>query len=370
MSIHTAKRRKLTKTDPPDIKEDLCNCLRSIDSDKATASVLDDQKQNLDKVFARWSKQDQDPISDPHTESWFGCHSARVYGKLVYVFEHKYPEANIGLEHFRAKDQLQTRYLLEACQGHGFCFYFAQFEFSVYGHVEDDPTSGNGADYHEMFHEIESSLKLWTIFQDGGKQLAESIDLERDDFIENVDFDGLEPNEEEFDGSRGSDGYTATHLYLRTCAVIVPRARRYDFLLHAETVDVPEYVELLLRELDNDPSSVALQDEMKRFCALVIDPSSIHTRRNGFKVGLVTDKDRESIGKAILRLDCPDLLENLGRGTQGPVGLALFKELGRGLVERDISLWHYGYARRLYTSANLLICCEDRPGHMEHSYRL
>ena len=199
-----------------------------------------------------------------------------------------------------------------------------------------------------MFHEIESSLKLWTIFQLGGKKLAESIDLERKDFLEDVDFDGLEPDEEDFDGSRGSNGYTATHLYLRTCAVIVPRARRYDFLLHAGTVHVPEYTELLLRELEDDPSSVALQDELKRFCALVIDPGSIHTRRNGYKAGLVTDKDRESIGKAILRLDCPDLLENLVRGTSGPVGLALFKELGRGSVERGNSLWHYGYARRFY----------------------
>ena len=180
------------------------------------------------------------------------------------------------------------------------------------------------------------------------------VSIWREDLLENVDFDGLEPNEEEFDGSCGSDGYNATHLYLRSCAVIIPRARRYNFLLHAGTVHVPEYVELLLRELRDNSSSVALQDELKRFCALVIDPRCIDTRRNGYRVGLVTDKDRESIGKAILSVDCPDLLENLVRGTSEPVGLALFKELGRGLVERDISLWQYGYARRLYTSSALL----------------
>ena len=179
MSVHSAKRRKLTKRDPPDIKEDLCNCLVVIDSDKSTASVLDDQKQNLNKVFTRWSKRDHDPITGFNTESWFESRSARVYEKLIYVFEHEYPEANIGLELFKGKVQLSTRYLLEACQGHGFRLYFAQFESSVDGEVEDDPTSGNGADSHEMFHEIKSSLKLLTIFQHDGKQSAESIDLER-----------------------------------------------------------------------------------------------------------------------------------------------------------------------------------------------
>ena len=128
MSVHSAKRRKLTKADPLGIKKDLCNCLVVIDSDKATASDLDDHKQNLDKVLARWSKQDHDSIADIYTERWFESPSARVYEKLICVLEHECPEANIGLEHFNGKDQLPTRYLLEACQGHSFRLYFAQFE--------------------------------------------------------------------------------------------------------------------------------------------------------------------------------------------------------------------------------------------------
>ena len=104
MSIHTAKRQKLTETDPPNIKKDLCNCLRNIDSDKSPASVLNDHKQKLDKVLARWSKPDRE--SEFHTD--------RVCEKLIYVLESEYSEANIGLEHFTGKDKLRTRYLLEA----------------------------------------------------------------------------------------------------------------------------------------------------------------------------------------------------------------------------------------------------------------
>ena len=347
MSVHTAKRRKLTETDPPDIKKDLSNCLRTIDSDQSPASVLDDHKQNLDKVLVRWSKQDREVES----------HSGRVYEKLVYVLEHKYSEANIGLEQFTGKDKLRTRYLLEACLKQGFCLYFAGFEYSEDGQGKEDRSLGYpviDADYYEFTIVDQSYWSLRSVFQYDGKQIAESVDLEEEDLVDNVDFTGIIPDEQDFHGYCGRDSwkvlYNATHTFFRTCAVIVPRARRYDFLLHAETVHVQEYVELLLRELEDDPSSVALQDELKRFCVLVINPRSIYTRLNVRKVVRVTDRDRESIGKAILRLDCPDLLEKLVRGTSGPVGLALFKELGRGLVERDISLWHYGYARRICTS--------------------
>lgn len=318
-------------TDPPDIKKDLCNYLRIIDSDKSTASVLDDHKQNLDKVLARWSKQVREIES----------HSDHVYEKLVYVLEHEYSEANMGLEHFRGKDQLRARYLLEACQDQGFCLYFAQFESSVYGEVEGDFDCEWEADCHDYIHEIESELELGTIFQYNGKRIAEKIDLETEDLLENVDFTCFEPDEERFDGYYG-EGYTATHSYFRTCAVIVHRIRRYDFLLHAETTHVQEYVEMLLREMQDGSLSVALQDELKRFCALVIDRWTVHKQHSIFEVARVPDKELESIGKATLRLDCPDLLEKLVIGTSSPVPLDLFQELGRGLVERDVSLWHYG----------------------------
>ena len=238
---------------PSGHQKDLCNCLRNIDSDKATASVLDDHKQNLNKILAHWSENDSESES----------HSDRVYEKLIYILEHQYSEANIGLEHFTGKDKLRTRYLLEACLNQGICIRFAQFRYSLYGEAQIDPSYDQGVDdaeYDPIIHEIKSSSKLQTIFQCDGSRIAENIDLE-DDSFDNIDVKGVKPNNKECHVSTDNDGYFATYFYLKICAVIVPRARRYDFLLRAVTTDVQEYVETLLRETEDDPLSLALQDE-------------------------------------------------------------------------------------------------------------
>ena len=335
MSDHSAKRRKLAKTDPPDIKEDLCNCLVAINSDKSNASVLDDQKQNLNKVLARWIKQDRES----------GSNSDRVYEKLIYVLDREYSEATIGLEHFTGKDKLRTHYLLEACRKQGFCLYFAQFRYSLYGEAQIDPSYGHGvddADYDPIIHEIKSSLKLQTIFQYDGTRIAENIDLEEEDLLETLKFTGVIPDYKEGFAYTDSDGYFSTYFYFKSCAVIVPRARRYDFLLHAKTTHVQEYVETLLREMQDDPLSLALQDELKRIYTLTIVQWTVYKWDGVLRDARVPDKELVSIGKATLGLDRPDLLEKLARGPPRSVPHRLFQEVGIGLVERDISLWQYG----------------------------
>ena len=212
------------------------------------------------------------------------------------------------------------------------------------------------SDYDDFVREVESSSKLQTIFQYDGNRIAENINLEEEDLLENVDFTGVKPDNVEDDHFTDDNRYTATHFYLRTWAVIVPRARRYDFLLHAETTHIQEYAEALLRETQDDPLSVALQDELKRICALVIVRWSVHKWGGVLKDARVPEKELESIGRATLGLDRPDLLEKLAIGTSRSVSFRVFQEVGIGLVERDISLWQYGQGESIFFRcfANLL----------------
>ncbi len=167
------------------------NLMHQASDSSRMATVLDDHRQNLDKVLALWSKQDRESES----------HSDRVYEKLVYILEHEYSEANICLDHLKGKDQLRARYLSEACQDQGFCLFFAHFEYSQLGSIdedEDDPRWANhhsASEFHELIDELESNWKLQTVFQSDGQQLAEDIALEEDDILENPDFSGIEPDE-------------------------------------------------------------------------------------------------------------------------------------------------------------------------------
>ena len=333
------------------------NLIRLASDSSQITSVLNDHKQNLDKVLALWRKQDLR----------FGSHSFNSYEKLVYILEHEYSEANICLDNLKGKDQLRTRNLLEACQDQGFCLYFAHFEYTLSGSVdeyEDNPNWGygrNSAEYHELIDETDAEWRLQTIFQYDGKQIAADITLEEEDLLENTDFTGIEPDDEECDGWTGNEGCTATHFYRRTCAVIVPKTRRFDFLLRAETTNVQEYTETLLREMQDETLSVASRRELAKFCErVIVTKKASQQPRNKYEYdsydfswlgqegktttsSRVPDDELASIGKATLRLGRPDLLEKLVRVTSTTVPLDLFQELGRGLIGHDISLWQTGY---------------------------
>lgn len=297
------------------------NLIRRASDSSQKATVLDDHKQNLDRVLGLWGEQGRET-------------------KLVYILEHEYSVANLCFDQLKGKDQFRTRFLLEACQSQGFCLFFADLEHTQFGSVdedEDDARWGNGPDYHEFIDEIESKWKLQTVFQRDGSQIAQDIALEEEDLLETVDFGEIEPDDEECDGWTGNEGCTATQFYHRTCVVIVPKAHRFDFLSTAEYFNVQEYIDLLLTEIRDDTSSVALREELDKVCELAI----VEKKKNKGSVG-VPDMELASIGKATLCLDRPDLLEKLARVTSRPVPVDLFQELGKCLVGHDINLWHDG----------------------------
>ena len=276
---------------------------------------------------------------------------------MVYILEHEYSEANICLDHLRGKDQLRARYLSEACQDQGFCLFFAHFEYSQSGSIDEEETD---AEFHELIDELESSWEFLTVFQPDGQQLAENVVLEEEVILENADFTGIEPDDEECDGWTKNEGYTATHFYRRICAVILPRARRLEFLSEAMQVSVKEYVDTLLSEMRDEALSTASREELKKFCDMIIDakktpqkprkksvkdPYGSSWRREELEIkGLsrVSDEELAFVGMAALSLDNPDLLSEVAKVASRMLPLRLFQELGRGLTERDIGPWQKG----------------------------
>lgn len=314
------------------------------------ASILDNHRQNLGTVLAAWHQQNS--IHESPFDHGFK--------RLVYILEHEYSAANICLDQLKGKDQLRTRYLMEACQDQDFSLFFAHIEYSQSGSIEEEEDGqswGNdGPGYHELIDEFESKWSLSTVFQYNGKKIAEDIALKEEDILETFDFTDIEPDDEECDGWTGNEGCTATHFYHRTCAVILPRACRLDFLSAAGNVDVKEYIDTLLRELQDQKLSTTSREELSKYCEMVIDTKRKPLKPRKYSYSF-DRQDEESeiedllrasnqelalIGKASLRLDRPDLLQKVARVTSQMAPLNLFQELGKGLIEHDLSLWQDG----------------------------
>ena len=325
--------------------------LRRQESDSSrVASILDNHRQNLGRVLAAWHQQSRE--YEPPFDYGFK--------QLVYILEHEYSEANICVDQLKGRDQLRTRYLLEACQDQGFSLFFAHVEYSQSGSIEEEDYDRNwgydGTGYHELIDEFESKWSLRTIFQYNGKQIADDIALSEEDILETFDFTDIEPDDEECDGWTGNEGCTATQFYHRTCAVILPRACRLEFLSAAGNIHVKEYIDTLLRESQDQKLSTTSRGELSNYCETVIDARvkplkprkysySFSSQEEDSEIENALRKSNQELallGKASLRLDRPDLLPKVARLSSQMAPLDLFSELGKGLIEHDLRLWQSG----------------------------
>lgn len=133
-------------------------------------SVMDDHRQNLDKVLTLWDKEDRETDS--------GVNPDNSWKKLVYMLEHEYSEANLCVDQLKGRDHSRIRYLSEAYRDRGFCLFLAHFQFSQHGSVDEDedgPYWAEGSDIHEFLDELDSTWKLKTIFKSDGKKTANDM---------------------------------------------------------------------------------------------------------------------------------------------------------------------------------------------------
>lgn len=309
------------------------NLIHQASSSSRVASVLDDHKQNIRKVLALWSKQDRETQTS----------SDLVSDKLVYILEEKHSEGETRLDHLKGKDRLQTQYLSDACQEQGFCLFLAQFEYSQSGMIDDDDDDSDymdRTDFHELIGGFESKWSLQNVFQSDGQQLVEDIALKEEEMLANADFEGVEPDDEECDGWAGQQN--ATHSWFRACAVILPRARRLEFLSKALKVHVQKYMDTLLREMQDDTLSVDSREELKRLCEMIIDVKKAPIGPGRWGLSDVSDEELKCIVEAALTLDSPDLLKEAARVASSMLPIEIFQLLGSRLIEQDMGLWQHG----------------------------
>ena len=214
-------------------------------SNKSTApppSVQFNPSRILELAIGRWQEETQ------------GC------GHLIHMLEHQYSEANFGISSLKGQDQMRVKHLNQAAKKHGVCIYFAHFQHTVSGGVdEDDPYDYRGSvEIHDIMDEYDSDWTMSTLFTTDGLRIATDLDLDPEDFIEEERLEEDGPDYEEFEGWTGNEGANTTHYYHRSCVVMFPSGGRHELLAHASSVDLEVWAKLAFHDLhlaEGSPSS-------------------------------------------------------------------------------------------------------------------
>ena len=279
------------------------NIVYSTSDASLRVSLLDDHKHNLIRVLAAWKK----------------CWGAE---KLIYMLEHAYSEANISLDLLKGKDKARIRYLFPR-----------SFEHTVMGGAEEEEEdrygygSFNRGGIHEIIDVCDEDWKLTKVFTPNGKHIAGNIEVDQDEILQEGVFGG-EPDDEDYEGWTGNEGATATHIYRRTCAMIVPNEKRFDLIMGKSSsrgATLASWIEILLEETDDEIRGEDAEDDIVMFC--------------GTMMHHVPDKTLDVIVRAALEIEKPKLFEDAARAVTRSLSLSLFEEIGHHLAERNISLW-------------------------------
>lgn len=122
-------------------------------------------------------------------------------GKLAYILEHKYSEANLRLDRLKGRDRLLGRYLKELCAKENFVLLLGNMTLTVYNaEQEDSEDDGN-----------EEHLAIKNIIDLQGNQLLPHATITDEEIIQRNSFH-RQPDEEESEET-GNEGMHVTHFY-------------------------------------------------------------------------------------------------------------------------------------------------------------
>jgi len=141
---------------------------------------------------------------------------------IIHLLDYEYTQQGLKLQSLKGRDLDVVRALCEACSAIGILCFLANCEKEVSGGCEEDfgyggRFRGYGSKYSGSYHTIEdvfdTSLRLKWIVDMGGRLVAENVDINQADLLDENSFENKTPNDEEYSGYTGNEGASATHWY-------------------------------------------------------------------------------------------------------------------------------------------------------------
>jgi hypothetical protein len=177
--------------------------------------------------------------------------------RVVYLLEHEYTEANLGLNQLKRLDRKRVDALLGAADEVGFALFLCTVEKSISGGVDEDDYGYESN--HVIVDVLDESLKLTRVMKLDGAVVARDIDIQTCEFVQEDAWKDRAVDEEHFTGFTGNAGAEATHWYRDAGVLIIRKEKVMEFLL----------------ECSHDLSRV-----LKRHLTLYNDNSTDHSQRN------------------------------------------------------------------------------------------
>jgi len=179
---------------------------------RPSAKMNFDAHDGLRRLLKQWQ-------SDISSSKGISC------DRVIHLLDHEYTEQGLKLQSLKGRDLDVVHVLCEACSATGFLCFLASCEKEVYGSCEENfgyssrfrnYGSGYGGDYHEIVDVCDTSLRLNRIVDMNGELVAENVDINEEDFLEENPFEDREPDDEDYSGYTGNEGVSATQWYRDT----------------------------------------------------------------------------------------------------------------------------------------------------------
>lgn len=292
-----------------------------------------------------WRKEKQD-------QSW---------DLAIDIFNHKYTDASLKMDHLKGTDRARAQCLEAACKAHNFTFFLANLEASREGSCDDEDS---WATYHELVEVSDSEQTLRALFHANGKKFATEITVEEDDFLDEELFSG-EPDKEDYSGWTGNEGVIATHFYRKSCMVVMPKEHGGRFLRDAAgqgKVDATAWFGKYLDDCRDNPEDEKLRDQLSRTCDSILQaskeyegdktlaeqfskslyrgcspdwsPRDVH-RFPDTVIGLVAEAALLMKDEVSFKLAAPHVKDTLP--------MTIFYELGKKISEAGLDSWRESY---------------------------
>ncbi|EXJ60531.1 hypothetical protein A1O7_04684 [Cladophialophora yegresii CBS 114405] len=266
---------------------------------------------------------------------------------LVYRLQHEYTQASLRADLLKGADLGQLQCLKQVADELGFELYLANMEkeitktddgydnrhYGYYDEEEDEDEEEGEEEQEQEEEELSRSITLTYIADLAGSRMYHPVNfaqsgiaVEEENFVDPIDEDDEEPDEEDHSGYTGNEGCTATFRYHNTVILIVPPARKVEFLYECDRRNLRVIALLtdLRQKADNDPTA---KEDLMKVCELVLanKNQNRYWRQDQENAQILI---QEAIASA-LQCERFDLYDGLVQGISESQSREAFRLLGR-----------------------------------------
>ncbi|KAK5625328.1 hypothetical protein RRF57_001044 [Xylaria bambusicola] len=181
--------------------------------------------------------------------------------RLLYVFDHKYSQASLRMDHLKGRDRAVGLILQEACTKNGWYMFLCNvtktvsdedFGYGGYGYEEEEE------DDDDDDEEQAPSLAMDIVATCDARIIASNIELEKKDILGPDPYRERDADSQSEGEDTGNEGAPIEYRYHDSAAVIVPKAQLGQFL--ESGVETKVLYDLVRNDLKAHPQDPATRD--------------------------------------------------------------------------------------------------------------